>query len=495
MSATTAVQLRQETGPLTTVETALATEAQDLPTLSLSSTIADLPTHSFEVQTSTSGQLVAEIFKQHPRLPGVIIIEDQDGGAITAVSRRRFLEHVGRPYGIEVYLNRPIEVLVKAVGTDKLVLPSDTTIRKAASEALKRPLSLTYEPIIVQYPDGSHRILDVYVLLLAQTQLLKVVNQVEQNRRQLAESLQKTGNVLVSTLSLDKVTKRILKELAKVVAYERGSVLLRQEQQLISLAKRGYPKEEAFQTIVVPLREPGEDIYWHLVETREPVILADVVQEPTWQQLESLPLNHSWMGVPLIAQDRVIGMISLTREAVNAFHPDEVQVVLTFASQAAIALENARLYEQVKAFNEQLEQMVDERTLELNRAYHILEQLDKTKSDFIKVSAHELRTPLTVIKGYTQVLQIKFKEDPETSRLIEGILGGANRLHRIVNSILDVAKIDSNTLDLYPDDVPLADIIEKLKNQLASDLQQRKLTLTIADLSGLPPVYGDDILL
>jgi signal transduction histidine kinase len=472
-----------------------APEALDFSHLTLSSTIADLPTHSFEVQATTSGQLVAEIFKQHPRLPGVIIAGKQGDKTITAVSRRRFLENVGRPYGIEVYLNRPIQVLVKTIAADRLILPAETTIRKAAAAALQRPLDLIYEPILVQFPEGKHRILDVYVLLLAQTQLLRLVNHVEQNRRQLAESLQETGSVLVSTLSLSKVTKRILKELDKVVTYERGAVLLRQEQQLVSLAKRGYPKDEAFKTLVVPMREGQDDIYCRLVTTQEPLILADITQEPSWQQFDNLPINHSWMGVPLIAQDQVIGMISLTRVAVNAFHPDEAPVVRTFASQAAIALENARLYEQVKEFNEHLEQMVDERTRELNQAYDILEKLDKTKSDFIKVSAHELRTPLTVVKGYTQVLQIKFQEDPETIRLVEGILGGVNRLHRIINSILDVARIDSNTLDLHLEDVSLVDVIGGLAEKLGSDLQQRKLALTTGDLSSLPPVYGDEGLL
>ncbi|MCA9961071.1 MAG: GAF domain-containing protein, partial [Anaerolineales bacterium] len=466
-------------------------EVFDLSHLTLHSTLADLPTDSFAVSVMTNGQVVADAFKRQPDLSGVIVMDKER--VVTAVSRRRFLERVGRAYGIEVYLNRPIHILVEAIGTNHLPLPQQTRIQEAAEIALRRPANQFYEPIVVEYGDGSRRLLNAYVLLLAQAQLLALVNQVEQNRRQLAESLQKTGKALLSSLSLRKVTKRILKELSKVVTYERGLVLLRQDDHLQSIAWRGFPKDERSEHLSVAIQPTEDDVFQRILRTEEPVVIGDVLQEPSWQQLEWLPLNHSWLGVPLASPTGIIGLISLTRQPRHAFSEDDIALALTFAGQAAIALENARLYEQILNFNNQLEQKVAERTAELNQAYAVLAQLDKTKSDFIHVSAHELRTPLTVVKGYTQVLQIRpdIQEKPDVLHMLNGIEEGVNRLHRVVNSMLDVAKIDSNTLDVYLEPVAMAALIDCITIQLEDALQERQLRLTLSDFAELPPIIGD----
>lgn len=459
--------------------------------LTLNSTLADLPTDSFAVAVTTNGQVVADAFEENPDLPGVIVIDKEE--VITAVSRRRFLEHVGRVYGVEVYLNRPIQVMVQAIGTNYLLLPHQTSIQEAAEIALHRPANQFYEPIVVQYPNNIHHLLNAYTLLLAQTHLLTLVNKVEQNRRQLAESLQKTGKALVSSLSLQKVTKRILKELDKVVTYERGLVLLRQGNQLESIAQRGFPKDERSKHLTVSIQTVENDVFQRILRTQEPVVVGDVTQESSWQQLDWLPLNYSWLGVPLAGPNEIIGLISLTRFPRNAFSEDDVALALTFAGQAAIALENARLYEQILGFNDQLEQKVAERTSELNQAYEVLAQLDKTKSNFIQVSAHELRTPLTVIKGYTQVLKTSsnLKEKPELFDMLTGIEEGVNRLHRVVNSMLDVAKIDSNTLKLYLEPVALSAVIDSVATQLADALNERQMLFVTTGLAELPQVTGD----
>src|SRR5678816_2721971 len=84
---------------------------------------------------------------------------------------------------------------------------------------------------------------------------------------------------------------------------------------------------------------------------------------------------------------------------------DDVLLASTFAIQASIALENARLYDDLNRFNQMMERMVEQRVDELSSAHNTLQKLDKNKSDFIQVAAHELRTPLTVIKGYMGMLK------------------------------------------------------------------------------------------
>ncbi|MBN1180219.1 MAG: GAF domain-containing protein, partial [Anaerolineae bacterium] len=315
----------------------------------------------------------------------------------------------------------------------------------------------------------------------------------EHQRRLLAESLEQTGRVLSSSLDMSEVPERILEQLAIVVPYGRGLVLLRQDDVLVDVARRGFPEAERLDDVKVPIRYDEDDVFYRMVRTHRPVLLDDVTHEPGWQQLDWLPVEKSWIGVPLISQDQVLGMVSLTRREAAAFSADDIMLVQAFAAQAAIALENARLYEEIRYFNEQLEQMVHERTEELDKAYQTLEQLDKTKTDFIEVAAHELRTPLTLIKGYAQVLggHAGVKGDADAEVLLKGILGGSARLHEVVNSMLDAAKIDADVLRAHREPLALSIPIKSVAAVFEEALQERGLQLTIGDVDGLPLVNAD----
>lgn len=221
--------------------------------------------------------------------------------------------------------------------------------------------------------------------------------------------------------------------------------------------------------------------------------IPDVINHPDWEHMEGLPPARSWMGVPLLQVDRVIGLLSMTRDALDPFSVSEMTLSQTFASQAAIALENARLYEDLELFNQALEEMVAERTAELQLAYDQLERLDRTKSDFIRVTSHELRTPLTILSGYIQMLQAEVDviANPSLAQLVEGFNSGAVRMHQIVNSMLDIAKIDSSALELSKEPLSLAFLIKNVAGNFESSLLQRDLSLVLKDLNTLPPIEAD----
>ncbi len=315
----------------------------------------------------------------------------------------------------------------------------------------------------------------------------------EKHRRRLAESLERAGRTLSSSLNLQEVPRLILEQLSVVVPYERGSVLLQENNMLHIIAQTGFPEGPETPSIYMPIREG--DVYRQVSERGRPVIVDDVLKDPGFQQLDWLPVNRSWIGVPLISRDRVIGMISLTRPEAGAFAEEDGSLITAFAAQAAIALENAGLYAQITRFNEQLEQMVQQRTEELDHAYHTLELMDRNKTDFINVAAHELRTPLTVIKGYTQVLQSRTRQDVEANELLSGILNGADRLHEVVNSMLDVAKIDSQVLTLQREAINLNLLITRVHKQFKIALEERKITLALSNLESLPSIQADGDLL
>jgi len=308
----------------------------------------------------------------------------------------------------------------------------------------------------------------------------------EQRRRRLSETLEETGRMLSSNLDLHQAPSRILELLSSVVPYERGSVMLQQGNELEIVSQRGYPDDERAGYITIPISDG--DVYKRIAESRQYVLIDDVSKDVGWRQLDWLPMNHSWLGVPLIAKHRVIGMISLTRPEVGGFDEEDANLVLSFAAQSAIALENASLYDQINQLNAVLEQKVALRTEELNKTNHILERLNTNKTDFIKVTSHELRTPITVIKGYTQLLNIMpgVSGNANAKELLEGIVSGVDRMYQIVNVMLDVVKIDTQELELRAEPVVLGSLLQKVKSRFQAGLKERQLMVEIDDLKELP---------
>jgi signal transduction histidine kinase len=155
--------------------------------------------------------------------------------------------------------------------------------------------------------------------------------------------------------------------------------------------------------------------------------------------------------------------------------------------------ENARLYAEVRQLNQQLEAKVARRTLALQEAYSRLEKLDKTKTDFITIASHEFLTPLTIINLNAQ----QFMDDPlirsnqQYAGWARGIDRGVVRLQEVVGSLLDVARIDSEALQLQVAPLDLNFLLRQVGNQFRAPLTERKLTLRLESLADLPEVEAD----
>lgn len=313
----------------------------------------------------------------------------------------------------------------------------------------------------------------------------------ERAARSLAETMHKMGRALTGTLEWNQVLELILAQLSEIVAYDRGSVLVRNGGHLELVAARGFPIEAQPSQIRISLE--NESIFREIYETKRPLFIPDVLQWPDWQQIETLPLARAWLGVPLIHGQEVVGMLSLTRETTTPFTDDSIDLATTFATQAAVALENARRFDKTTRFSQQLEYEVAQRTQAIQEAYAQLEQLDRAKSDFIAIASHELRTPLTILRGYSQMLfqQNSVHQDEQMGKLASGIQSGATRLEEVVSSMLEVAKIDNHALQLYPKRMSLVQLFSRLRDTFARALTERQQTLTIASLDSLPQMVGD----
>jgi signal transduction histidine kinase len=134
---------------------------------------------------------------------------------------------------------------------------------------------------------------------------------------------------------------------------------------------------------------------------------------------------------------------------------------------------------------------------ELQRTNNVLRQLDRNKLEFIQVAAHELRTPLTVLMGYVKVLRSfpDIKTNAALSDVIDGIITGSDRIHEVVNLMLDVTRIDAEILKVAALPISLKQIINGLMHGFAKAAEERKIEITLEPAADTPDIYGDPTLI
>jgi signal transduction histidine kinase len=151
-----------------------------------------------------------------------------------------------------------------------------------------------------------------------------------------------------------------------------------------------------------------------------------------------------------------------------------------------VAVEDESGY--LREYSERLVDRLEEKIAALSRS-------DQMKSRFISIAAHELRTPITIMRGYLDILQGSGGPlegtDQSAWTMLEGISNGVRRLSEIVEDMLDVSRIEADTLDLQVAPVRLVEIAEKAVALHRDDAQQRNLTLKLKSMEHLPTIWGD----
>lgn len=189
----------------------------------------------------------------------------------------------------------------------------------------------------------------------------------ERRQRELTERLRQVALWIGSSLELDVVLDRILEQLAQVVVYDSTAILMLQEGRLILAAGRGFVDLAQRKRAVRAAGLHRSPLYEEMVSTRRPIVLADARADGRFTPLAGSEEIRSWIGVPLLASGRVVGMLTVDRHLPDAYDDRDAEVVLAFAEQAAIAIENAQLHRMLQEHAGELSARVDERTAEVNR--------------------------------------------------------------------------------------------------------------------------------
>ena len=221
----------------------------------------------------------------------------------------------------------------------------------------------------------------------------------------------------------------------------------------------------------------GEGISGRVITERRSIYIPDTHLEPDF--IFFGPQIRSLLVVPLIIRDSIIGTLSIDDTQPNAFD-EEIRLLTIAAAQAAVAIENAQLYESLQASYKELERAFDE-----------LRQLDQMKSELIQNISHELRTPLTFIKGYVELLQDGemgvLNEAQETA--MEIVANKTEVLSRLVDDIISMLRVGKEQIRTSL--VSLADIGHISVQAARASAVEAGLTLNDEIPDGLPPVLGD----
>jgi signal transduction histidine kinase len=155
-----------------------------------------------------------------------------------------------------------------------------------------------------------------------------------------------------------------------------------------------------------------------------------------------------------------------------------------------VALENARLVDNLMRLNQELRQA--RRNLEKNNLE--LQRIDQAKSDFISIASHELRTPLTVIRGYTEMLMDDPKLNENLKFIMKGIHDGTIRLHEVMDSMFDIAQLDSRSLQPHLQPVDVGQLVHQVARENSKSINEREQILTVK-VPAIPLVTADPHLL
>jgi signal transduction histidine kinase len=213
-------------------------------------------------------------------------------------------------------------------------------------------------------------------------------------------------------------------------------------------------------------------------ERREAVQIEDLTKVPPHPLLEMHMKAgvHALLAVPLVHQDEVLGALVVRRKDVGAFAAETVSLLQSFASQSAIAIQNARLFHEIEDKSRQLE------------------IASQHKSQFVANMSHELRTPLAAILGYAELMQEGFYGAlPDKAKAtLTRVQSNGKHLLGLINSVLDIAKIEAGQFSLNLVEYALDGVVEAVRVATESLAESKKLSLKTDVAKGLPRGLGDE---
>jgi len=280
-----------------------------------------------------------------------------------------------------------------------------------------------------------------------------------------------------------------------------GIALLNQKQKLEVAFQNGFAPDSAEKLVAYPkavatLQQELKNLRGMLVIDEMKTQYENGEFKPIdVQLLLALYENDLALILPLYVKEQLIGIIALgNKKSGDPYNHQDLSILKIIAGQIAIAIENARLYDELKDFNVKLEEEVRRKTAQLRKANQELRQLDQAKSEFISIASHQLRTPLTVIKGYISMMREGSfgPVSPVIMENLEKVYASNERLIGLVENLLDISRIESGRQEFDWKKVRLENIAQTVVDNLKNTAKIKNLKLVFNKPKVLTPEVTAD---
>ena len=295
------------------------------------------------------------------------------------------------------------------------------------------------------------------------------------------KALGDVGQAVSSTLDLETVLATIVARATALAGVDAGAIYEYDgvhEEFYLRTADR-LPDEIVTALRAEPVRK-GEGALGRMATTGEPAQIRDIMADASYQsRLREVVLRlgyRSLMAVPLLREDHLLGGLVVYRNIAGEFAQPVIDLLKTFATQSALAIQNARLFREIEDKGRQLE------------------KASQHKSEFLANMSHELRTPLNAIIGFSEVLAERmFGEiNDKQAEYLADILESGRHLLSLINDILDLSKIEAGRMELEATGFHLPSVIENALTLVRERAQRHGITLehTVDDCLGM--IYADE---